>query len=124
MAEKDLCEENMQLGLTWYEEHQYCQFSLELSQNPPHQQHLCYLIYIYIYIHTHTHTYTHTNTVLFFFKKMFRGTLSSNILKFLLSPVRFTKCLGVCVTLRPPRKKALCVYIYIYIHTHIKNTNI
>jgi hypothetical protein len=32
---------------------------------------------------------------------------NSNILKFLLSPVRFTKCLGVCVPLRPPRKKAL-----------------
>jgi hypothetical protein len=27
-----------------------------------------------------------------------------NILKFLLSPVRFTKCLGVRVPLRPPRK--------------------
>jgi hypothetical protein len=38
---------------------------------------------------------------------MFRGTLSSKILKFLLSPVRFTKCLGVRVPLRPPRKKAL-----------------
>jgi hypothetical protein len=32
---------------------------------------------------------------------------NSNILKFLLSPVRFTKCLGVRVPLRPPRKKAL-----------------
>jgi hypothetical protein len=31
----------------------------------------------------------------------------SNILKFLLSPVRLTKCLGVRVPLRPPRKKAL-----------------
>jgi hypothetical protein len=33
----------------------------------------------------------------------------SNILKFLLSPVRFTKHLGVRVPLRPPRKKALAV---------------
>jgi hypothetical protein len=32
---------------------------------------------------------------------------NSNILKFLLSPVRFTKCLDVRVPLRPPRKKAL-----------------
>jgi hypothetical protein len=32
---------------------------------------------------------------------------NSNILKFLLSPVRLTKCLGVCVPLHPPRKKAL-----------------
>jgi hypothetical protein len=32
---------------------------------------------------------------------------NSNILKFLLSPVRFTKCLGVRVPLRPPEKKAL-----------------
>jgi hypothetical protein len=32
---------------------------------------------------------------------------NSNILKFLLFPVRFTKCLGVRVPLRPPRKKAL-----------------
>jgi hypothetical protein len=31
----------------------------------------------------------------------------SNILKFLLSAVRFTKRLGVRVPLRPPRKKAL-----------------
>jgi hypothetical protein len=30
---------------------------------------------------------------------------NSNILKFLLSPARFPKCLGVCVPLRPPRKK-------------------
>jgi hypothetical protein len=30
---------------------------------------------------------------------------NSNILKFLLSPVRFTKCLGIRVPLRPPRKK-------------------
>jgi hypothetical protein len=30
---------------------------------------------------------------------------NSNILKFLHSPVRFTKCLGVRVPLRPPRKK-------------------
>jgi hypothetical protein len=28
--------------------------------------------------------------------------------KFLLSPLRFTKCLGVRVTLRPPRKKKHC----------------
>jgi hypothetical protein len=28
----------------------------------------------------------------------------SNILKFSLSPVRFTKCLGVLVPLRPPEK--------------------
>jgi hypothetical protein len=39
---------------------------------------------------------------------------NSNILKFLLSPVRFTKCLGVRIPLRPPRKKALYIYIYIY----------
>jgi hypothetical protein len=32
---------------------------------------------------------------------------NSNILNFLLSPIRFTKCLGVHVPLRPPRKKAL-----------------
>jgi hypothetical protein len=32
---------------------------------------------------------------------------NSNILRFLLSPVRFTKCLGVRVPLRPPRIKAL-----------------
>jgi hypothetical protein len=32
---------------------------------------------------------------------------NTNILKFLLSPVRFTKCLGVRIPLRPPRKKAL-----------------
>jgi hypothetical protein len=32
---------------------------------------------------------------------------NSNILKFLLSPVRFTKCLGVREPLLPPRKKAL-----------------
>jgi hypothetical protein len=32
---------------------------------------------------------------------------NSNILKFSHSPVRFTKCLGVRVPLRPPRKKAL-----------------
>jgi hypothetical protein len=38
---------------------------------------------------------------------------NSNILKFLLSPVRFKKCLGVRVPLRPPRKKNP-VYIYIY----------
>jgi hypothetical protein len=31
---------------------------------------------------------------------------NSNILKFLLSPVRLTKCLGVGVPLRPPRKKS------------------
>jgi hypothetical protein len=31
---------------------------------------------------------------------------NSNILKFLLSPVRSTKCLGVRVPLRPPRKKS------------------
>jgi hypothetical protein len=37
--------------------------------------------------------------------RLFSG--NSNILKFLLSPVRFTKCLGVRVPLRPPRKKAL-----------------
>jgi hypothetical protein len=36
----------------------------------------------------------------------------SNILKFLLSPVRFTKCLGVRVPLRPPRKKALVISTY------------
>jgi hypothetical protein len=36
---------------------------------------------------------------------------NSNILKFLLSPVRSTKCLGVCVPLRPPRKKALALLI-------------
>jgi hypothetical protein len=35
----------------------------------------------------------------------------SNILKFLLSPIRFTKCLGVRVPLRPPRKKALALLI-------------
>jgi hypothetical protein len=34
-----------------------------------------------------------------------------NILKFLLYPVRFTKCLGVRVPLRPPRKKALALLI-------------
>jgi hypothetical protein len=39
---------------------------------------------------------------------------NSNILKFLLSPFRFTKCLGVRVPLRPPRKKALYINIYIY----------
>jgi hypothetical protein len=47
----------------------------------------------------------------FSLKKMFRGTLSltqeNHHFKFLLSPVRFTKCLGVRVTLHPPRKKAL-----------------
>jgi hypothetical protein len=36
---------------------------------------------------------------------------NSNILKFLLSPVRFTKCLGVRVPLHPPRKKALHISI-------------
>jgi hypothetical protein len=36
---------------------------------------------------------------------------NSNILKFLLSPVRFTKCLGVRVPLRSPRKKALALLI-------------
>jgi hypothetical protein len=44
--------------------------------------------------------------------RLFSG--NSNILKFLLSPVRFTQCLGVRVPLRPPRKKALYIYIYIY----------
>jgi hypothetical protein len=34
---------------------------------------------------------------------------NTNILKFLLSPVRFTKCLGVLIPLRPPRKKALVI---------------
>jgi hypothetical protein len=34
---------------------------------------------------------------------------NSNILKFLLSPVRFTKCLGVRVPQCPPRKKALVI---------------
>jgi hypothetical protein len=53
---------------------------------------------------------------------MFRGTLSSNILKFLLSPLRFTKCLGVRVPLPPPRKNTVYththyVYIYIYIYS-------
>jgi hypothetical protein len=42
---------------------------------------------------------------------------NSNILKFLLSPVRFTKCLGVRVPLRPPRKKALVIIIILPI-TH------
>jgi hypothetical protein len=37
---------------------------------------------------------------------------NSNILKFLLSPVRFTICLGVRVPLRPPRKKALLLLIF------------
>jgi hypothetical protein len=32
---------------------------------------------------------------------------NSSILKFVVFPIRFTKCLGVCVPLRPPRKKAL-----------------
>jgi hypothetical protein len=36
---------------------------------------------------------------------------NSNILTFLLSPVRFTKCLGVRVPLRPPQKKKPCIYI-------------
>jgi hypothetical protein len=36
---------------------------------------------------------------------------NSKILKFLLSAVRFTKCLGVRVPLRPPRKKALVIGI-------------
>jgi hypothetical protein len=48
-------------------------------------------------------SYVYLNLVLFL---MFRGTLSSKILKFLLSPIRFTKCLGVRVPLRPPRKKS------------------
>jgi hypothetical protein len=34
---------------------------------------------------------------------------NSNTLKFLHSPIRFTKFLGVRVPLRPPRKKALVV---------------
>jgi hypothetical protein len=39
---------------------------------------------------------------------------NSNTLKFLLSPVRFTKCLGVRVPLRPPRKKSpVCRYLLI-----------
>jgi hypothetical protein len=37
---------------------------------------------------------------------------NSNILKFLLSAVRFTKCLGLRVHLRPPqKKKALLLFI-------------
>jgi hypothetical protein len=36
-------------------------------------------------------------------------SMNSNILKFLLSPVRFTKCLGVRLPLHPPRKKALII---------------
>jgi hypothetical protein len=40
---------------------------------------------------------------------------NSNILKFLLSPVRFIKCLGVRIPLRHPQKKALYIYIYIYL---------
>jgi hypothetical protein len=44
MTENDLCEENMLLGLTWYVEHQYFQFSLEFFRTPPHQQYFCYFI--------------------------------------------------------------------------------
>jgi hypothetical protein len=36
---------------------------------------------------------------------------NSNILKFLLSPVRFTKFLGVHVPLCPPGKNALIIFI-------------
>jgi hypothetical protein len=36
---------------------------------------------------------------------------NSNILKFLLSPIRFTKCLGVRVPLRPPRKKKALIIL-------------
>jgi hypothetical protein len=40
-----------------------------------------------------------------------------NILKVLLSPVRFTKCLGVRVPLRPLRKKALIFSIAGWLRT-------
>jgi hypothetical protein len=39
---------------------------------------------------------------------------NSNILNFLLSPVEFTKCLGVHIPLRPPRKKALPLVIQVF----------
>jgi hypothetical protein len=45
---------------------------------------------------------------------------------FLLSPVRFTKCLGIRVPLRPPRKKKRCLYYQKVRNNHhkIKSTSL